>query len=41
MEAGFSIKSSLGGLSTLLNASKHTNFKFKINNLNKEVIERI
>ena len=29
-EMGFSIKSQLGGDSTLLNASKATNFKFKL-----------
>ena len=33
-ELGFSIKSQLGGASTLLNAGKTTNFIFKINNLN-------
>lgn len=32
-ELGFSIKSQLGGASTLLNASKSTNFLFKIENL--------
>jgi type II restriction enzyme len=32
-ELGFSIKSQLGGASTLLNAGKITNFIFKINNL--------
>jgi type II restriction enzyme len=32
-ELGFSIKSQLGGASTLLNAGKTTNFIFKINNL--------
>ena len=29
---GFSVKSQLGGASTLLNASKHTNFSFKLKN---------
>ena len=33
-ELGFSIKSQLGGASTLLNAGKTTNFIFKINNVN-------
>lgn len=33
-ELGFSIKSQLGGASTLLNAGKTTNFIYKINNLN-------
>lgn len=33
-ELGFSIKSQLGGASTLLNAGKTTNFIFKIENLN-------
>jgi type II restriction enzyme len=33
-ELGFSIKSQLGGASTLLNAGKTTNFIFKINSLN-------
>ncbi|HJS01302.1 MAG TPA: HpaII family restriction endonuclease [Flavobacterium sp.] len=33
-QLGFSIKSQLGGASTLLNAGKTTNFIFKINNLN-------
>lgn len=32
-ELGFSIKSQLGGASTLLNAGKTTNFIFKVNNL--------
>ena len=32
-EMGFSIKSQLGGNSTLLNASKATNFNFKINDI--------
>lgn len=41
-EMGFSIKSQLGGNSTLLNASKSTNFKFKVNgNLSKEDISYI
>ncbi|WP_373697742.1 HpaII family restriction endonuclease [Porphyromonas loveana] len=42
-ELGFSIKSQLGGDSTLLNASKTTNFTFKIvgANLSDEDIERI
>ena len=35
-ELGFSIKSQLGGASTLLNAGKTTNFIFKINNLKLE-----
>lgn len=34
LELGFSIKSQLGGASTLLNAGKTTNFIYKINNLN-------
>lgn len=41
-ELGFSIKSQLGGASTLLNAGKTTNFIFKINNLNlsqKKILE--
>lgn len=41
-ELGFSIKSQLGGASTLLNASKATNFIFKINNLTltqKQIVE--
>ncbi|MGL2999575.1 HpaII family restriction endonuclease [Flavobacterium sp. RSSB_23] len=41
-ELGFSIKSQLGGASTLLNAGKTTNFIFNINNLNltqKQIIE--
>ena len=33
-ELGFSIKSQLGGASTLLNAGKTTNFTYKINRLN-------
>ena len=33
-ELGFSIKSQLGGASTLLNAGKTTNFDYKIENLN-------
>ena len=33
-ELGFSIKSQLGGASTLLNAGKTTNFIYKISNLN-------
>lgn len=33
-ELGFSIKSQLGGASTLLNAGKTTNFIYEINNLN-------
>lgn len=42
-EMGFSIKSQLGGNSTLLNASKATNFNFKINGciLSNEDIENI
>lgn len=32
-ELGFSIKSQLGGASTLLNAGKTTNFRFKIDNI--------
>lgn len=32
-ELGFSIKSQLGGASTLLNASRHTNFKYKIHSI--------
>lgn len=41
-ELGFSIKSQLGGSSTLLNAGKTTNFIFKIDNLNlnkNEILE--
>lgn len=42
-ELGFSIKSQLGGASTLLNAGKTTNFIYKINKLNltPEQIEEI
>lgn len=42
-ELGFSIKSQLGGASTLLNAGKTTNFIFKIknNSLSKANIERV
>ncbi len=34
---GFSIKSQIGGASTLLNASKRTNFVYKINNFNGDI----
>lgn len=42
-ELGFSIKSQLGGASTLLNASKATNFIYRIQNgfLSQEEIDRI
>src|SRR5690554_203549 len=42
-ELGFSIKSQLGGASTLLNAGKTTNFIYSINNLNlsEKQIEKI
>jgi hypothetical protein len=41
-ELGFSIKSQLGGASTLLNAGKTTNFVYKVNKLNlsgKQIVE--
>jgi hypothetical protein len=41
-ELGFSIKSQLGGASTLLNAGRTTNFIYKINNLNlteKQIVQ--
>lgn len=41
-ELGFSIKSQLGGASTLLNAGKTTNFIYKVNKLNltaKQIVE--
>lgn len=38
---GFSIKSELGNAPTLLNASKATNFVYKINNISDEEIDRI
>ncbi|MCO5230908.1 MAG: HpaII family restriction endonuclease [Chitinophagales bacterium] len=38
-ELGFSIKSQLGGASTLLNAGKTTNFIYKINKLNLSAIQ--
>ena len=38
---GFSVKSIVGGASTLLNEGKTTNFVFKINGLNAEHIESI
>lgn len=41
-ELGFSIKSQLGGASTLLNAGKTTNFIYKVKNLNlsaKQILE--
>ena len=38
---GFSIKSQLGGASTLLNAGKTTNFKYKINGLNGSELDQI
>jgi len=38
---GFSIKSMVGSASTLLNAGKTTNFIYKINNLDKSLIENI
>jgi len=41
VEAWFSIKSSVWWPSTLLNASKHTNFKFKIIGLNKDIFKDI
>jgi type II restriction enzyme len=40
-ELGFSIKSQLGGASTLLNAGKTTNFIFKINNLDLSEVQII
>lgn len=40
-ELGFSIKSQLGGASTLLNAGKTTNFRFKVNNISSSQIELI
>ena len=40
-ELGFSIKSQIGGASTLLNASKATNFKFKVSNLPHSAITSI
>lgn len=36
---GFSIKSQVGGASTLLNASKHTNFIYKVQNFHGDVDE--
>lgn len=41
VEAWFSIKSSIWWLSTLLNASMQTNFKFRIDGLSKETILNI
>lgn len=41
IEAGFSIKSSLWWLSTLLNASMHTNFKYKVIWLSDNTINEI
>lgn len=38
---GFSIKSQLGGASTLLNAGKTTNFKYKVNGLSKYQLDEI
>ena len=38
---GYSIKSKLGSLSTLLNASNHTNFKYQITGLNSSEIQII
>ncbi len=38
---GFSVKSMIGGASTLLNAGKTTNFVFKVTNLNVNKIENI
>lgn len=38
---GFSIKSQLGGASTLLNAGKTTNFTFKLNGATSEIMEDI
>ncbi len=40
-ELGFSIKSQLGGASTLLNASKSTNFKFEILNFSESSIKQV
>lgn len=37
---GFSIKSQLGGSSTLLNASQSTNFIYKINNIDQTIISK-
>ena len=37
----YSIKSKLGGLSTLLNASNHTNFKYQITGLDSSEIQKI
>ncbi len=36
-ELGFSIKSQLGGASTLLNASSQTNFIYRVNNYNRPI----
>lgn len=40
-KVGYSIKSSLGSPATLLNASSNTNFKYLIEGLSKEEIEKI
>lgn len=40
-ELGFSIKSQLGGASTLLNASKHTNFKYKVHSIDENSVKLI
>lgn len=37
----FSIKSELGGKPTLLNASKLTNFRFRLNNISKEEVNNL
>lgn len=37
----YSIKSSLGSPSTILNASKHTNFKYRVDNITAEQVKEI
>ena len=41
VELRYSIKSSLGSPATLLNSSQHTNFRYKVNNLNDKDIYEI
>jgi DNA (cytosine-5)-methyltransferase 1 len=41
LKKGYSIKSNLGSSSTILNASSHTNFRYKVRNINIDSIEKV
>jgi hypothetical protein len=41
LKKGYSIKSNLGSSSTILNASSHTNFIYKVKNINMNSIEEV